>query len=668
MTIATTPATRRKTGKYILLGLLLLLLLLLGWLGWKAWRVARTTQALLDRRPALEALAEGGLTGLDPDAAEQLVMDVRSDVLTLKSDAAPFLFLTPYLGWVPTYGSTLVIAPDLLDLAEAGLDTAAYAIRGLKPALIIMQQEQPSPDGTSKLSQLVQTLDAAQPDLRAAQTAFDEVIAARAAIGDTSALPGRVQSLFNQADGYLPLAEAGLNFALIAPAMMGSDGPRTYVVIAQNEDELRPTGGFISGAGRLTVENGQIQDFTFGDAYQIDNFAAKPYDIPPEPLEKFMGLDLFLFRDANFWADFPTSAEKMLDLYSYGQDTPPPDGLIAIDQQFMRLLVEATGPITIAGTDVVLNQNNILDAFREAWAGQEGEEWADWINTRKDFLGTFATAVRGKLENDLGSMDMVTLAQNMDAALQAKNLQIYSRHPAEDEVLTANGWNGRFPIPNQNDLLAIIDANVGYTKSNLYVEKSALYEITLNPDGTATGHLTLTYQHTRPTNGDPCIHYNLAAYAQVPDYLTLADACYWNYLRLYTPPATQLISATVHTIPGEAHRFGQTWQGAAQPIAESPYWTTFANYFLLPMGETLTSAFHYQLPVVVQTAASDPATYELTIVKQAGSHSYPLRAVVHLPAGAELLTAEPTPVTVSGQTITFDLTIDRNQMIKVQFQ
>ena len=55
-------------------------------------------------------------------------------------------------------------------------------------------------------------------------------------------------------DALLPLAQVGVDAALAAPEALGQNGPRTYLILAQNEDELRPTGGFISGAGRMTLD------------------------------------------------------------------------------------------------------------------------------------------------------------------------------------------------------------------------------------------------------------------------------------------------------------------------------------------------------------------------------------------------------------------------------
>jgi hypothetical protein len=668
MSDETTPTPdKNRRNKRIIKGVsLLLLLLLIGWLALKSWRMADAGLSLLVQEDRLRQVAADGMSRADPDELEEIALQIRADIHTLRNESRVFRPIMPYLGWLPAVGPTIVVAPALLDMAAGGTDAAAYAIRSLKPALHLMKNEAGQDEPLS--ASVIQIVAEARPDLAAAEQSLAQVKAAREAIGDITALPGEIRQLIEMADAWLPQAESGLKLALVAPEMMGLDGPRRYLVIAQNEDELRATGGFISGAGVIGLENGRIQSLHFTDAYNIDNWQEKPYDIPPEPLEQFMGLGLLLFRDANFWPDFPTSAEKLMDLYSYGQDEPPLDGAIAIDQAFMTLLVDALGEVHIPEDDLTLTRSNIVATLREAWGGQEGQAVGEWVTTRKDFLGPFAAAIRNRLENDAASLDYGRLATNMNRALQTRHLQIYTRNPAEDAVLTELGWNGRLAPQPDSDFLAIIESNAGFTKSNLYVERAADYQVAITAQGDALAELLITYTHTRPSNGQECIHYNLDVYSEMPDYLMLAENCYWNYLRLYVPLGSELLSSTWHTIPGEAHRFGETWEGEAQVVVETAVATTFANYLLLPMGQSMESAYSYQLPAVVQPAEDGESLYQLHVFSQAGSRGYPLRVVITLPPGAQLTQASPMPTAVFGSTVQFEVFIDRNSVISVYHQ
>ncbi|MCH2189289.1 DUF4012 domain-containing protein, partial [Candidatus Gracilibacteria bacterium] len=43
--------------------------------------------------------------------------------------------------------------------------------------------------------------------------------------------------------------------------IIGASGPRKYLIVFQNADEIRPTGGFMGSMGIVTIENGQLIDF-----------------------------------------------------------------------------------------------------------------------------------------------------------------------------------------------------------------------------------------------------------------------------------------------------------------------------------------------------------------------------------------------------------------------
>ncbi len=85
----------------------------------------------------------------------------------------------------------------------------------------------------------------------------------------------------------------GVQLLQAAPQLLGVDQAQSYLVLAQNRDELRATGGFISGIGLLTIKDGKILQFDLGDSHKIDDFS-KPYPKPPEPLKRFMLADYWV--------------------------------------------------------------------------------------------------------------------------------------------------------------------------------------------------------------------------------------------------------------------------------------------------------------------------------------------------------------------------------------
>ena len=646
---------------FILIGLLLIL----GWLCLKGWRIYQASQSLLARQSQIETLMADGPLNADPDTVEEIVMGVRRDVVTLKRESSFIMPLTPYLGWLPEVGTTAVIAPQLLNMADAGTEAAAFAIRGLKPALALLQDNSNSDD---KLAQLILILNEAQPDLNQTNLAVQRLAAAHNQIENTADLPWRLQTLLAQLDDALPLAQDGLKLALVLPQIAGIDGQRHYIILAQNEDELRATGGFISGVGLLVVENGRITTLNFQDANTIDDWQNKPYEaLKSGPLYEFMNLELFFFRDANLWPDFPTSAETAMNLYSYGLDLPPLDGAIAIDQQFLTLLLDATGPVTIPGEEIVINKQSLITNLRDAWAINEGQDVEEWVFTRKAFLGPFAAALKDKLIDDFASLDPIYLMRNMMQAVETGHLQIYMRDGEVAAILSELGWDGRLLPPTNHDFLLPLDTNVGFNKVNANIQRSLDYNVILPNDGPAQADLTLVYTHTATANDTACA---ATRYSIAPTYQQLASQCLWNYLRIYTPANSQLLQATEHTIPSQARLHNDIATYTPQTINEQPGFATFTNYFLVPIAQTVTSQYSYQLPnSILQHQAPDAEhTYQLMLQKQAGSRPQSVQITINLPPNTEFIAATPAATAVTANSVHYSLTLDTNSFITVTYR
>ncbi|MAT98204.1 MAG: hypothetical protein CL608_13750 [Anaerolineaceae bacterium] len=623
---------------FLFLGLLLLL-----WLGVKGWRIGQAINSLLTQQETAQTLMANGLTNIDPDAAESMVSTIRQDFIVLRHETAFLMPFMPRLGWVPKVGPLLVSTPQLVEMGDAGTETAVYAMASLKPILHIIQVED-ADDG--QLPQLINALAEARPGLAQAALSLDRVVQARADITNVDAFPERLKPLFAQADEWLPIAQDSLAIVQILPEIMGQDGRRTYLLLAQNEDEIRATGGFISGVGTLTVENGDIQSLAFQDASTFDTQTllenSDLYDYPPQPLYEFMGLDYLLLRDANYWPDFPHSAQTAIELYQRVEPETMLDGVIAIDQQFMSLLVAATGPVKIADGGETITAQNTVESFRNAFNIREDQTVQDWLQNRKAFLLTFATAILDKIQSNFGAVEPIAFIKNMHEALNNRHLQIYLVDAEETAVLDQLNWDGRLENPPGQDFLLVLDTNMGYNKTNMHIQRSYVYNVTLNPVGESESDLTISYKHTNlPIENSVCEQG--ISYANAPNYQEIADRCYFNFLRIYAPLNSHLSNASTHQVPAETLLSGIAWNGSPSTTNEFAKFTTFTNFFMVPRGEELTTAYNYTLPqTIVQRGENGQFVYNLWLQKQAGSPTESVRVNVTLPEGSTLLNYQTT--------------------------
>jgi len=645
-----------RTGRLLVALGLILLLASLGWLGGRAyrtWEAAQAVRADLDR---LEAMVEAGPQEADLGEAVALLHMMQSDLERLEEAGKPFLALAPYLGWVPGYGPDIRAAPILLEIAREMLAAGEAVTEPLAPVLGRVGAGE-----GSLLREAALTLAAARPQLETALERIERAWAARERLQEDGLSP-RLQGWVGRLDQYLPLFERGVEGALLLPELLGVEGRRVYLILVQNEDELRPTGGFISGVARVEVEDGDLREVSFEDSYAIDDLT-QPYPQPPEPLREIMLADLWLFRDSNWSPDFPTSAETAILLYAIGRGVEA-NGVVALDQQAVRLLVDALGPLRVEGCSEPIGGRNVLEMARRSW--EPGEEVSgEWWRHRKDFMAALLQAALRRLHGEPRQVDPIRLGRAMLRALEQKDLLVYLRDERSARLLADLGWDGAVR-DDPGDYLMVVDTNVGFNKVNALVEESLEYEVDLSDVGHPRAILTVRHRHPLEGWQGPCRHeprYD-------PTYEQMTQRCYWDYLRVLVPQGSRLSSATGHPVPGEAMLSGQPTSGEVKAEEGPNGRRVFATLLLLQPGQHLETRFEYRLPsnVLLPGGSEAEVTYVLTVQKQPGTREVPLRVSILLPPGAEVVGSDPPPTSVEERGPVYTLVLRSDQTLRVMLR
>src|SRR5262249_16877387 len=156
--------------------------------------------------------------------------------------------------------------PRLFNVAEAIVASADLAFDGWSPLIeIINRRSNPLPDSSAFITErLSEPLSSHRAQFAQAKVYLDDAITQRAHSKNERLSP-RVQALVAGVDRLLALMSLAVEGGMVLPELLGAQGTRSYLLIAQNEDELRPTGGFISAAGMLTLEHGKLSSLEFMD-------------------------------------------------------------------------------------------------------------------------------------------------------------------------------------------------------------------------------------------------------------------------------------------------------------------------------------------------------------------------------------------------------------------
>ena len=637
------PRPRRRLLKAALLILLLALASFLTWGGFTARRVYDLSLLVWQEASQIRDQVAGSPSLETARAVGPALGTLRQDFETLKKEVNPYLWLAPWLDWVPTYGGDIASAPDLLALTDSLLTSADQSYQALSPLLEVYDSD----SAGLNLVKLVGLLKQAQPQLMEGRASLDLAMAARARLDPNRQSPRVRDLLLDDVDRILALMDDGLMLAVEIPRVLGasSEGPKTYLLLAQNEDELRSTGGFITAAGTLLLQDGGIVSLTFQNSSNFDNWD-KPYPAAPWQLQQYMNSPVLVFRDANWFTDYRTAALYAEYLYSYTNNHSV-DGVIAFDQHMLMEVLRVTGPVNLEGEAHPVDADNVI-TFMRAEKTPTTEDLASGTWNNKAFINKIVAALIEKLLS--GEIAPAQLSTLVVKVLNERNLTLQLDNPTLTEFLARRGWDGALR-PAQGDFLMVVDSNVGFNKTNAVVQTSLSYDVDLTDLAAPRSQLVVSHLNNAASE-IPCtsaFYLDLSA----PEFEAFRqkdypiDRCYWDYLRVYTLSGTELLGATVQTVPEEWTMLRQIVPPQVDILDDEIKGVRgFGTYKVVPGGESLATNFRFALPVSVleSQSGSGQMAYHLKIQKQPGTQGVAITVRVHLPNGATIQTVPPGAV------------------------
>jgi hypothetical protein len=675
--VATRPA-RASKRILLILGLALIVggIVLIAGLGWTKYRRVRTClDSALARLEVLQDLAPAGsLEPADVDPVEMGVQlrGLRDDLACLQVEVREFSPLAPLLGWLPKVGPDIASAPDLLDMAQALVNAAVLISDDLSPLLEEMQARDPSASSNAgsslDMSQAVLTLQAAQPALASAEAELDLAWELQTKL-DEQALSPRLGRLLDLTGRYLPLLRTGVRAAQLAPELLGAGGSRTYLILAQNDDERRPTGGWISGLGLVTIEQGRVTDVSFSDSWAVDNLRV-PHELPPESMFRVLWAEIWLFRDANWSPDFPTSARVAEGILQRDQGIAV-DGVIAVDQRALQLLAGSLAPLAVESSAEPVTASNVLAFVRDAWAEPQtgvtlAGGWGEWVSRRKDFMSDLADAMLRKVQDQPETVDLTQLASSLWQGLQERHILVYLHDAEAAELIASQKWDGGL-LEMPGDYLQVVDANVGFNKVDPNVGREIAYRVDLSDPERAQAEVIVSYRNESQREVETC----LQEVESLSSYEQRMQGCFWNYVRLYVPEGSRLETLEREPVPPGSllsrYRFAPLGDAGPDvgPVENGKL--TYGLFFVLAPGEQREVRLAWQLPPGTVEEEAGRWRYQLLVQKQAGTPAIPLRVIVTIPSGFRLLASKPEPSDVAGDVVSFALSLATDQQVEILF-
>jgi len=386
--------------------------------------------------------------------------------------------------------------------------------------------------------------------------------------------------------------ESAANFLTLLPQLGGYGAPKTYLVIMQNNDELRATGGFIGVYGIFTMANGKLVDWSIADSYALDQPAEAYLDIaPPAPIGTYMA-KRWWFRDANWSPDWPTTAEKLLWFYKQEHGTANPTAVIAFDPTVIEQLLTLTGPITV--NETTFTAENFSDELQfqveEAYVEQGLPKTA-----RKAIVSTLAETLMQQVRQ-LSFRDWFTAVRILERSLQQKHLLLYDRDNGVEQEITQRGWGGE--IKNTSgDYLMVVDSNMVARKTDRVIDRDINYQVIRDNSANRTIALvTIHYRH----QGEH-------------DYRTSRLR---NYVRVYAPTGSKLLGVW-GAKPND--RDAEMTKSLPPDIIDEAGKTSFGVFTTVEPLQSQTVIFEYQLPDQLYADFAQTGHWPVYIQKQPGT-------------------------------------------------
>ena len=421
---------------------------------------------------------------------------------------------------------------------------------------------------------------------------------------DTTAFPKSIQSEILDIKDYVKqiddVAKAYKEASSFLPAVLGQDERQRYLILLQNESEMRATGGWPTSYGVLGIEGGQIREIFVDDIYNADGtlkVQGKTYN-PPDSMAKALNLTKWSFSLANWYPDLSDthdSLEKFTKDLGIGSRI---DGVITIDIAFLQKLLDKWGGIQVPGEDEIITSQNIYPKIFEMH-----EEFEPGSTQKASFLANLANEVIKKIFS-MNISDAISLKDVFISSLNEKHLQATFTNPDAYAFFNKRNWAGSLD-EKFNSAPAVVDWNWGGNKANLFLDKNHSLKVNIKDEKTINFAYTLSVENKSTSTTYP-----------YGDYI--------NYERVYIPA-----DAVLTKVEGFENNKFDTYKENGFKVIGGWFNTKIQSISTLKIEYVLTKNTNSgNFPLTINKTN---AFFDINIFKQAGEKNYAYKLDITYP-------------------------------------
>lgn len=352
---------------------------------------------------------------------------------------------------------------------------------------------------------------------------------------------------------------------------------KTFLLLFQNNNELRPGGGYIGSFGILKTKGEEVLAIDTHDTNVFDS-GIQTKIAPPFPMKELLNISDWELRDSNWSPDFATNAAKAEEFYHLEGGEENIDGVVAISTKLLPSFLEITGPVRVAGFEGEYNAENAIEKLQ--YQVEKGYvEQGIPEGKRKYIMKDLAKAILTKAQK-LSISEKRELLAKVEKHLDEKDVMINLKDVSAQEKIEKLAWDGKLKEA-ENDFLMMVDANLASFKTDQVMKRTFDYTVDFSREK-PRATLDITYSH----GGRLRSWY-------IKDYT--------SYLRIFVPNGS--------------------WLASSENLSQIKYGTEqdkkfFGGIINVPVGTIKTVSFEYDLPENVTFE-----DYKILIQKQSGLES-----------------------------------------------
>jgi hypothetical protein len=381
---------------------------------------------------------------------------------------------------------------------------------------------------------------------------------------------------------------------------LGRDSDKRYLLVFENNSEMRASGGFIGSYALADFSRGKITNIEApGGGSYVTEGGLKINVAAPEPM--YLVNPLWHFWDANWWPDWQKSAKKLTWFYEKSGG-PTTDGVIAFTPTVLERILQTIGPIDMTDTQgVVMTSDNLWDNLRLIIEKEKVSDsqlpYTLQENKPKKVIGQLMQKIMAELPGRMDRQKFTELLSGLETDLSEKQILFYFKDAEMQAEAESRNWAGRLKETNK-DYLMVVNTNIAGGKSDRKMEETINHQAAVQEDGSIIDTVTITRTHT----------------GTVDDQFSGMRNVDW--MRIYVPQGSELLGADGFRGPNPIYfSFPEDgWQTDSDVAAEEGNnaiidqehlntkiyteegKTVFANWSMVDPGNTAAITLKYKLP------------------------------------------------------------------------